>query len=94
MVGGRRIWRALTDIPIGQVCCVIGDLGSITVAVTCVYTVVLCMYMTLCSFQGKASQTPQTLSTEVGSVGNAERFGSFRDRKMSIASLFPQFYLL
>lgn len=45
-------------------------------------------------FQGKASQTPQTLSSEAGSAGNAERVGSFRDLKMSTVSLFPQFYLL
>lgn len=79
---------------VGEVCCVTGGLGAATVVLTCVHMVVLCTYTTLCSFQGKASQTPRTLSTESGSVGNAERFGSFKDLKMSTLSLFPQFYLL
>ena len=79
---------------VGQVCCAIGGLGAVTVVVTCVHMVVLCTYMTLRSFQGKASQIPQTLSTESGSVGNAERFGSFKDLKRSTVSLSPQFYLL
>ena len=90
--------RAAVPVKSGEwglaVCCAIGGLGAVTVVVTCVHMVVLCTYMTLRSFQGKASQIPQTLSTESGSVGNAERFGSFKDLKMSTVSLSPQFYLL